>query len=59
MMQKYCSIRSVCQSLKNNPDTRNVIFAGRLGAYRYFDMDKIVELAFELAHKENLFVPRQ
>lgn len=44
---------------KNNPDTRNVIFAGRLGAYRYFDMDKIVELAFELAHKENLFVPRQ
>ena len=36
---------------------RNVIFAGRLGAYRYYDMDKVIEAAFALAQHENLLEP--
>lgn len=31
----------------------NIILGGRLGLYRYFDMDKIIELALELAKKES------
>lgn len=31
---------------KNEP---NVIFGGRLGEYKYYDMDKVVELALELS----------
>ncbi len=30
----------------------NVIFGGRLGGYRYYDMDKVVEAALALAEKE-------
>lgn len=30
----------------------NVIFAGRLGGYKYYDMDKAIEAAFELVTKE-------
>ena len=30
----------------------NVIFGGRLGAYRYYDMDKVIASALELADKE-------
>ncbi|GHU52167.1 UDP-galactopyranose mutase [Clostridia bacterium] len=30
----------------------NVIFGGRLGQYRYFDMDKVTELALELTKRE-------
>ena len=31
---------------------KNVIFGGRLGNYRYYDMDKIIEAALELVEKE-------
>lgn len=31
---------------------RNVAFGGRLGLYSYFDMDKTIEKALELAQKE-------
>lgn len=34
---------------KNEP---NVIFGGRLGEYKYYDMDKVVEVALNLAKKE-------
>lgn len=34
---------------KTRPD---VIFAGRLGAYKYYDMDKVIEAALELVKKE-------
>lgn len=37
-----------------HPDSANVIFGGRLGAYRYYDMDKVIEAAFELARRERL-----
>lgn len=30
----------------------NVIFSGRLGAYRYYDMDKVIASALELADRE-------
>lgn len=31
---------------------RNVLFGGRLGQYRYYDMDKVVEVALDMAKKE-------
>ncbi len=31
---------------------KNVIFGGRLGAYRYYDMDKVIAAAFETVAKE-------
>ena len=30
----------------------NVIFGGRLGEYKYYDMDKVIEVALEVAAKE-------
>lgn len=32
---------------------KNVIFGGRLGNYKYYDMDKVIEAALELVAKEN------
>ena len=33
-------------------NTQNkVIFGGRLGMYKYFDMDKVIEAALQLAEK--------
>ena len=31
---------------------KNVLFGGRLGQYRYYDMDKVVEAALEMAGEE-------
>lgn len=33
-------------------ERKDVIFGGRLGLYRYLDMDKVIALALETAHKE-------
>jgi len=30
----------------------NVIFGGRLGEYKYYDMDKVIEAAFDVCEKE-------
>jgi len=30
----------------------NVVFAGRLGGYRYYDMDKAIAAAFDLVEAE-------
>ena len=32
----------------------NVIFAGRLGEYKYYDMDKVIDMALTLARRLNL-----
>ena len=32
----------------------NVIFGGRLGNYKYYDMDKVIEAALELAREQGL-----
>ena len=31
---------------------KNVIFGGRLGEYKYYDMDKVIESAFACVKKE-------
>lgn len=42
-------------SLANSQvDASNVIFGGRLGSYRYYDMDKVIEAAYDLACREGL-----
>ena len=33
-------------------DDGKVIFGGRLGLYKYFDMDKVIEAALDLCQKE-------
>ena len=33
-------------------DEKNVIFGGRLGNYKYYDMDKVIEAALEVVEKE-------
>lgn len=43
---------------QTHEDARNVIFAGRLGSYRYYDMDKVVEVAFDLATREGFSVQK-
>ena len=43
LLEKY-------QELAKN--TENVIFGGRLGAYKYYDMDKVIEAALEVCEKE-------
>ena len=30
----------------------NVVFAGRLGGYKYYDMDKAIDAAFDLVNAE-------
>lgn len=42
---------------KTHPSSRNVRFGGRLGAYRYYDMDKVIEAAFDLAASEGFATP--
>ena len=32
--------------------TPNVIFGGRLGSYRYYDMDKVIAVALQTAESE-------
>ena len=31
---------------------KNVIFGGRLGNYKYYDMDKVIEAALEMVAEE-------
>lgn len=38
--------------LELSKEEKNVIFGGRLGAYKYYDMDKVIEQALDLAKKE-------
>ncbi|MEZ3591674.1 MAG: UDP-galactopyranose mutase [Muribaculaceae bacterium] len=47
-MELYRRYHKLAASL---PD---VIFAGRLAEYRYYDMDKVIARAFEVAHSLNL-----
>lgn len=48
----YDQYVSLSRSLSN---VHNVIFGGRLGAYKYYDMDKVIEAAFSLAEREKLY----
>ena len=31
---------------------KNIIFGGRLGNYKYYDMDKVIEASLELVNEE-------
>lgn len=42
---------------RTREDARNIVFGGRLGAYRYYDMDKVIEAAFDLVRREGFVVP--
>ncbi|MBO6214237.1 MAG: UDP-galactopyranose mutase [Lachnospiraceae bacterium] len=37
---------------KRAADDKNVLFGGRLGRYKYYDMDKVIEAALSLAEEE-------
>ena len=44
---------SFTQNIKNlQRKEKNVIFGGRLGEYKYYDMDKVIESALNLVEKE-------
>ena len=32
---------------------KNVLFGGRLGQYKYYDMDKVIEAAWEMCEAQN------
>ncbi len=48
--EKNSSLLAKYQELAKNED--RIIFGGRLGAYKYYDMDKVIESALELCKKE-------
>ena len=48
--EKNSSLYEKYASLAAEED--NVVFGGRLGAYRYYDMDKVIASALELADRE-------
>ena len=45
---KVLTLSRNCHSYKEE----NVIFGGRLGNYKYYDMDKVIEAALDCAEKE-------
>ena len=47
----YAQYAELAQSRQ---DAQKVIFGGRLAEYRYYDMDKVIESAFDLAKRENV-----
>lgn len=44
---KYCKYKELANA------ERNVIFGGRLAEYKYYDMDKVIEVALESFNNEN------
>ena len=32
---------------------KNILFGGRLGQYKYYDMDKVIEAAWEMCEAQN------
>ena len=37
---------------ERSKEDKNIIFGGRLGTYKYYDMDKVVRVALETAKSE-------
>ena len=44
--------KAFADEIKTNDKIKDIIFAGRLGEYRYYDMDKVIEAALTLCEKE-------
>ena len=40
------------KQLRGGGKMENVIFGGRLGSYRYYDMDQVIAAALDAAEKE-------
>ena len=49
---KNTALYAAYEKLKEN--RTDILFGGRLGAYKYYDMDKVIASAFEICKKENL-----
>ena len=45
-------IRDSAKYVKKAETISNVIFGGRLGEYKYYDMDKVIASALALVEKE-------
>ena len=50
--EKNTALYSAYEKLKENHP--NILFGGRLGEYKYYDMDKVIASAFELCKQEKL-----
>lgn len=50
-MMRYHQYRELADKQKN------ILFGGRLGQYRYYDMDKVIESALQLVAQENRETP--
>jgi UDP-galactopyranose mutase len=48
--ERNCKLYEQYRIMADKED--NVIFGGRLGQYRYYDMDKVIESALEAVNKE-------
>ena len=55
-VENVCLYKKYVNLAKAREDVKDVIFGGRLGSYCYYDMDKVIEAAFELARKEKIFI---
>lgn len=55
-VENVCLYKKYVNLAKTREDVKDVIFGGRLGSYCYYDMDKVIEAAFELARKEKIFI---
>ena len=52
-MRKYVYLFELDSVRKTDADKeQKVIFGGRLGEYKYYDMDAVIASALELAEKE-------
>ena len=51
-MVTYSSLSRYFKSPYRADAEPGVIFGGRLGEYKYYDMDKVIEVALDVAAKE-------
>ena len=47
-----CCVYSIAHLSLLGKRDRAIIFGGRLGEYKYYDMDKVIEVALDVAAKE-------
>ena len=51
-LEKNAKLYEEYKALAENE--KNVIFGGRLGEYKYYDMDTVIAASLELCKKENV-----
>ena len=50
--EKALACKSLDELIELAKQEGNVVFAGRLGGYKYYDMDKAIAAAFDLVESE-------